>query len=254
MKPMPILLCVAVLLVACRAAHEPAGRSGAAQPPPVDLDSDRARASYMVGLDVASDLAPIRDEIDVEIVQQAMRVALAGQKPQLDATQLAKIRHDFTVRLREKRAAQASAVAARNRKAGEAFLAANARRPGVITRPSGLEYQVLRRGDGPHPKATDTVSVHYIGRTLDGREFSNTYAAQHPETLPLSRVIPGLAEGVTLMAPGSRYRFWIPGRLAYGEAGRDGDIGPDATLVFDMELLETATAAAPASVTERLPR
>lgn len=250
MKPMHILLCLAVFLVACRAAREPPERNDAALSPPIDLDSDRARASYMVGLDVASDLKPIRDEIDVDIVQQAMRVALAGQKPQLDAAQLADIRHDFTARLREKRAAQASAAAARNRKAGDAFLAANARKPGVITRPSGLEYQVLRRGHGPHPKATDTVSVHYIGRTLEGREFSNTYAAQHPETLPLSRAMPGLAEGVTLMSPGGRYRFWIPGRLAYGEAGRNVDIGPDATLVFDMELLETAMAPS----VERPPR
>lgn len=244
MKPMHFLLLMAVFLAACRGEREPTESGDATPSPAIVLDNDRARASYMVGLDVASDLQPIRDEIDVEIVQQAMRAALAGQKPQLDAAQLARIRRDFTARLREKRAAQASATAARNRKGGEAFLAANAGKPGVITRPSGLEYQVLRRGRGPHPAPDSTVSVHYIGRTLDGREFSNTYAAQHPETLPLSRVMPGLAEGVTLMTPGSRYRFWIPGRLAYGEAGHAGDVEPDATLVFDIELLETATAPA----------
>ena len=243
MKPMPSLFLVAVLLAACNASEQ-AKQADAEPPQSINLDSDRARASYVVGLDVASDLQPIRDEIDLDIVQQSMRNALSGQTPQLDAKQLADARREFTARLREKRAEQARGMAERNRKAGEEFLAANTGKPGVITRSSGLQYQVLRRGAGPNPTAAGTVSIHYIGRTLEGREFSNTYAAQHPETLSLQRAMPGLAEGVALMTPGSRYRFWIPGHLAYGEAGRPGDIEPDATLVFDIELLEIATEPA----------
>lgn len=241
MKPIALFFSVATLLAGCNAREQPK-QDGADPSRKLDLTSDRARASYVVGLDVASDLRPIRDEIDLDLVQQSMRAALSGQEPQLDERQLAEVRQAFTARLREKRAQQARELAERNRKAGERFLAGNAGKPGVVARPSGLQYQVLRRGAGANPTAADTVSIHYTGRTLDGREFSNTYSAQHPETLPLPRVMPGLAEGVTLMTPGSRYRFWIPGPLAYGEAGRAGDIGPNATLVFDIELLEIASA------------
>ncbi|KQY55064.1 FKBP-type peptidyl-prolyl cis-trans isomerase [Lysobacter sp. Root494] len=239
MKPIVLLLLAMLLLTACTARDHPA-QDGSDATRKIDLATDRARASYMVGVDVANDLRPIRDDIDLEIVQQSMRATLSGQKPQLDAKQLDQVRREFTAQLREKRARQAREVAERNRRTGEAFLVANAGKPGVVTTPSGLQYQILRPGSGPHPGASATVSIHYIGRTLEGREFSNTYAAQHPETLPLPRVMPGLAEAMTLMTPGSRYRFWIPGPLAYGEAGRAGDIEPNATLVFDIELLESA--------------
>lgn len=239
MKPIALLFFATALLAACTAC-EPSKQADAHLPRKIDLTSDRARESYVVGLDAASDLQPIRDEIDLDIVQQSMRAALSGQEPQLDPKQLAEVRQAFTARLREKRAQQAREMAERNRKAGEQFVANNAGMSGVVTRSSGLQYQVLRPGTGANPTAADTVSIHYTGRTLDGREFSNTYHAQHPETLPLPRVMPGLAEGVTLMTPGSRYRFWIPGHLAYGEAGRAGDIEPNATLVFDIELLEVA--------------
>lgn len=246
MKPMPPIvapLFVVLALAACTPRDPSAQNNGEANRK-IDLASDRARASYVVGVDIATDLQPIRDEIDLDIVQQSMRATLSGQTPQLDAQQLDQVRGEFTARLREKRAKQASEIAGRNRRAGEAFLAANAGKPGVTTTPSGLQYQVLRRGSGPRPAPSATVSIHYIGRTLDGREFSNTYAAQHPETLPLPRAMPGLVEAMTLMTPGSRYRFWIPGPLAYGDAGRAGDIEPNATLVFDIELLETAGRAA----------
>lgn len=243
MKPIALLFLATALLAACT-ARESSEQANAHPPRKIDITSDRARESYVVGLDVASDLQPIRDEIDIDIVEQSMRAALSGQKPQLDAKQLEEVRRAFTARLREKREQQARELAKRNRKAGEEFLAANAGRPGVVTRPSGLQYQVLRRGKGRNPDVGSTVSIHYIGRTLDGREFSNTYSAQHPEILPLPRTMSGLAEAITLMTPGSRYRFWVPGHLAYGEAGRAGDIEPNATLVFDIELLEVASAPA----------
>src|SRR5687768_10487004 len=184
MQPIVLPLLGALLLAACTARDRPAQESREAAKE-IDLASDRARASYMVGVDLANDLRPIRDDIDLDIVQQSMRATLSGHKPQLDARQLGEVRRQFTVQLREKREKQALETAERNRRAGDAFLAANARKPGVVTTPSGLQYQVLRRGSGPRPTASATVSIHYIGRTLDGREFSNTYAAQHPETLPL---------------------------------------------------------------------
>jgi len=241
--PMLAMLQAAALLAACESRRDPPP-DAAASTQPIRLDDERARASYMVGLDVAGDLQPIRDEIDLDIVTQSMRAALSGAKPQLDAAQLEQVRHRFTAQLREKRARQARELAKRNLEAGERFLAGNARKPGVVTRPSGLQYLVLREGSGPRPPAGGTVSIDYVGRTLDGREFSNTRAAQHPETVPLSRVMPGLAEGLALMRQGGRYRFWIPGNLAYGEAGKAGEIEPNATLVLDIELLGIAPGPA----------
>lgn len=242
-------LCCAALfaLAACReqAGEAPRPPAPATTPPPLTrLDSDRARASYMVGLDLARELRPIRDDIDLAIVQQAMRTALAGEKPLLDPRQADAVRREFTARLRTERDAQMRALAARNRAAGAAFLAANGRRPGVVSTASGLQYQVLRPGRGPRPPRDATVSVHYRARTLDGREFANSYRVQHPETLALTRAMPGLAEGLSLMAPGSQYRLWLPARLAYGEAGKPGEVEPNATLVFEIELLEVAAGAA----------
>lgn len=240
-NPMACVL-VPLLLAACDGAGDRTAPASAREPatPPIRLDSDRARVSYMVGLDVARDLQPIRDELDLAVVEQATRSALAGEKPRLDAAEIDAVRRGFTAHLRQKRAAALAALAQKNRREGEAFLAANAREPGVVTTASGLQYRVLRPGKGPTPARDGTVSVHYRARLLDGREFANSYTVQHPETLPLARVMPGLAEGVGLMTPGSRYRLWIPAKLAYGEAGKPGEVEPNATLVFDIELLEVA--------------
>ena len=128
---------------------------------------------------------------------------------------------------------------ARNNAAeGEKFLAANAKKPGVQATASGLQYQVLQPGNGPKPKDTDTVRVNYRGALLDGTVFDDS--AQHggPATIPLAQVVPGWREGIALMPVGSKYRFWIPASLGYGEAGTPGGpIPPNATLVFEVELL-----------------
>lgn len=113
----------------------------------------------------------------------------------------------------------------------------NAKRAGVITLPSGLQYEVLHAGDGPKPGPTDIVSVHYKGALIDGREFDSSYRRGQPASFPLNRVIPGWTEGLQLMPVGSRYRLFIPPELAYGSHGAGGAVPPNATLVFDVELL-----------------
>jgi len=121
---------------------------------------------------------------------------------------------------------------------GQQFLQENAKKEGVKTTPSGLEYLVLKEGTGRQPKATDVVEVNYRGTLIDGKEFDSSYKRGEPISFPLNRVIPGWTEGVQLMKEGAKYRFFIPSKLAYGSNGAGGVIGPDETLIFDVELLK----------------
>jgi FKBP-type peptidyl-prolyl cis-trans isomerase FklB len=127
---------------------------------------------------------------------------------------------------------------AENKAAGEAFLAENAKKPGVVTTASGLQYQVITEGTGATPGATDNVTVHYQGTTLDGKEFDSSYKRGAPATFPLNRVIAGWTEGLQLMKEGGKSRLFIPSNLAYGERGAGRDIGPNAALIFEVELIK----------------
>lgn len=125
-----------------------------------------------------------------------------------------------------------------NRQQGTAFLAANRSKEGITVRPSGLQYQMLREGSGPKPTISDRVSVHYRGTLIDGSEFDSSYARGEPATFAVAGVIPGWTEGLQLMSVGSHYRLFVPSDLGYGQKGAGDQIGPNATLVFDVELLE----------------
>jgi len=128
---------------------------------------------------------------------------------------------------------------AENKAAGIAFLAENAKKPNIVTTASGLQYEVLTPGTGTaSPSASDNVTVHYKGTTIDGTEFDSSYSRGEPATFPLNRVIPGWTEGVQLMKEGAKYRFFIPSELAYGEQGAGRAIGPNSTLIFDVELIK----------------
>jgi FKBP-type peptidyl-prolyl cis-trans isomerase len=150
----------------------------------------------------------------------------------------------FGMFLQQKEMARRAEQGAKNLAEGEAFLAANKGKPGVRTTESGLQYQVLRAGSGARPSAADTVKVHYRGTLLDGKEFDSSYARGEPATFPLAGVIPGWTEGVQLMPVGSKYVFWIPAALAYGQNGAGAEIPPNATLKFEVELLEIVSSAA----------
>jgi len=234
MPRVPLVLALSLALVACQSKQSTAPARVTA------LESEQQRVSYMVGLDIARNLEPIKDELDLAIVDQAIRDALAKKKPLLDQAALEATRASFTAHLREKREAEQKALAVKNLSEGETFLATNAKQPNVQSTASGLQYKVLTAGTGPKPAADATVRVNYIGKLLDGREFENTYAIDHPAEFPLAQVMPGWREGLTLMPVGSKYRLWIPATLAYGERGVPDTIGPNATLVFDVELLAIA--------------
>jgi len=239
-KPLVLASIAVLFLGACHAPAETASTSSAAEPARRELVSERDRASYVVGLDLAKNVAPVKDEVDIEFVVQALRDAHAGKPTLLDPAQADAARQQFTQHLREQRERQQVALSAKNREAGAAFLATNANVQGVSTTASGLQYRVLRNASGPRPNAADTVRVNYIGSLLDGQSFENTYAIDHPASFALGQVMPGLGEAIRLMPVGAKYRFWLPAELAYAERGLPGQIEPNATLVFEIELLEIA--------------
>lgn len=202
------------------------------------LKDEKQRISYMIGLDIGKTLEQVKDEIDVATLEKALRTSLEGGKPLMTEEQAGKVREAFAQKIQAKRIAEQMQAASKNQKAGQEFLAANAKKPGVQTTPSGLQYQVITAGTGPKPKESDLVRVHYTGTLLDGTKFDSSLDRGQPATIPLQQVVPGWREGIQLMPVGSKYRLWIPGNLAYGEAGTPGGpIGPNATLVFEVELL-----------------
>lgn len=232
-----------------RAAENSAAKTADAKNDPnaiAGLKDEKERVSYMIGLDIAQTLQPVKDEIDIPTLEKALRASLKGEKPLMDEKQAQQVRDAFAQKIQMKRMSEQMAAAKKNAEAGQAFLAQNGKKPGVKTTASGLQYQVLKEGTGAKPKESDLVQVHYVGTLLDGTKFDSSIDRGQPATIPLQQVVPGWREGVQLMSVGSKYRFWVPAALAYGEAGTPGGgpIGPNATLVFEVELLGIGDAVA----------
>ncbi|WP_205758704.1 FKBP-type peptidyl-prolyl cis-trans isomerase [Lysobacter sp. HDW10] len=207
------------------------------------LKTEREQVSYMVGLDMGRTLKPAKDDIDLDVMLKGIKDELAEGKKLMDDKQADAVREAFGQKMQAKQIAAMLADQKKNAEAGTKFLAENAKKAGVKTTPSGLQYQVITEGTGPKPKATDFVKVHYRGTLLDGKEFDSSYSRNEPTMFPLNRVIPGWSEGVQLMPVGSKYKFWIPSELAYGEQGTPGGpIPPNAMLTFELELLSIEKA------------
>ena len=187
--------------------------------------------SYHIGILLANSVKaqglPIENQDDFS---KGFRAAYAGETSEADLQ-----RAQMAVQTKMEAAEQEKSVAARSE--GQAFLAQNKTRPEVTTTASGLQYEVLQAGSGTSPKATDKVTVHYTGKNLDGSVFDSSVERGQPATFGLNQVIAGWTEGVQLMQPGAKYRFYIPSELAYGERGAGSDIAPGATLIFDVELI-----------------
>ena len=202
-----------------------------------DLETVQDHYSYAYGFEVGVDLQQDQIEFNLEALFQGIEDVLEGNQLLLDETERQQALAALEKQLRERFADERVVQGEGNKAESDAFLAENTTREGVVTLPSGLQYQVLREGTGPMPEATDRVSVHYIGSLLDGTEFNNSYTGGNPFIFFVNSVIAGWTEGLQLMKAGAKWRLWVPPELAYGAEGRGTQIGPHAVLVFEVELL-----------------
>ena len=190
------------------------------------------KVSYALGIGIGRQLADMgANDIVTEDFAAAMKDVLTGAQLQIDETEAQAMVQEYLQKKGEERLKNVKAE-------GEAFLADNAKKEGIVTLPSGLQYQVLQEGNGKSPKATDQVKCHYEGTLINGKVFDSSYRRGEPATFPLNGVIAGWTEGLQLMKEGAKCRFFIPFNLAYGTRGAGQDIPPYATLIFDVELIE----------------
>ena len=201
-----------------------------------ELETEAQQLGYIIGMDIGKSLKQQGADIDLDSLFDAIRAIYEDGELAMTPEEAASVREQFIAKRRAEAEADRASVAATNAAAGDKFLLENRNKEGVKLTDSGLQYMVVTEGDGPRPAATDTVTVHYRGTLLNGDEFDSSYSRGEPATFGLNQVIPGWTEGVQLMPVGSKYMFFIPSNLAYGENGPPS-IGPNATLIFEVELL-----------------
>jgi FKBP-type peptidyl-prolyl cis-trans isomerase FklB len=204
---------------------------------PLTLKTQKDKFSYALGMNIGNGMHRQGVDIDPNILLRGMKDALAGRKLLLTEEEARAAVMQVQNEVRQKQQEKAQAAGAANKSQGDEFLAANKAKDGVVTLPSGLQYKVLTAGTGPKPGATDSVVCNYRGTLIDGKEFDSSYKQGHPVTFPVNGVIKGWTEALQLMPVGSKWQLFIPPDLAYGDRGAGGDIGPNATLIFEVELL-----------------
>ncbi len=201
-----------------------------------ELETEAQQLGYIIGMDIGQSLKQQGADIDMDALLDAIRTTYEGGELAMTPEEAASVREEFIAKRRAAAEADRASLAATNAAAGDKFLLENRNKEGVKITDSGLQYKVITQGDGARPAATDRVTVHYKGTLLNGEEFDSSYSRGEPATFGLNQVIPGWTEGVQLMPVGSKYMFFIPSNLAYGENGPPS-IGPNATLIFEVELL-----------------
>ncbi|MCG6987034.1 MAG: FKBP-type peptidyl-prolyl cis-trans isomerase [Gemmatimonadetes bacterium] len=213
-------------LMACNQANAPA-----------HLDTDNQKASYGIGFRMGQDLKPAADSLDMPAFRKGIEDALANHDPAVSEQEIQTALNKFSQAIMVAQQQKQAAAAQKNKAEGEAYLKENGAKAGVTTTKSGLQYEVLKPGTGPKPTEKDSVRVNYKGTLLDGTVFDSSDKHGGPATFAVGGMIPGFTEALELMPVGSKYRFVIPSDLAYGTRGAGQDIGPNATLIFEIELL-----------------
>jgi FKBP-type peptidyl-prolyl cis-trans isomerase FklB len=201
-----------------------------------ELKSQKEKASYAIGLDMGNSLKKNEIDVDPDILFKGIKDALSGGKHAMTDQEIKDTIVSLQKDMQTKQQARTKTAGEKNKKEGEAFLAENKKKEGVMSLPSGLQYKILKKGTGKSPKATDSVTVNYRGTLIDGTEFDSSYKRGQPATFPVNGVIPGWTEALQLMKEGDKWQLFIPSNLAYGERGTGGPIGPNATLIFEVEL------------------
>jgi FKBP-type peptidyl-prolyl cis-trans isomerase len=205
-----------------------------------ELKTQKEKLSYALGMNMGGGLKTNSIDVDADVLAQGLRDALAGKSTLLTDQEaretIMTVQREIQAKMQEKLKVEGE----KNKKAGDAFLAANKKKEGVKTLPSGLQYKILADGKGATPKATDTVTVHYKGTLIDGAEFDSSYKRNEPASFPVNGVIKGWTEALQLMKEGSKWQLFIPANLAYGEQGRPG-IPPNSVLIFEVELIKVGT-------------
>jgi FKBP-type peptidyl-prolyl cis-trans isomerase len=202
-----------------------------------ELTTDDQKLSYGMGLVLGERLMADFDSLDYDLLSQGVKDMFEGNKPLMTMQELSDVMMAFQAKKLEAEQAKEQALADTNLKNGQDFMAENAKREGVVTTDTGLQVEILEEGTGPTPTAEDNVKVHYKGMLINGQEFDSSYGRGEPVTFPLSGVIKGWTEGLQMIKEGGKGRLVIPSDLAYGPGGAGGMIGPNATLVFEVELL-----------------
>jgi FKBP-type peptidyl-prolyl cis-trans isomerase FklB len=212
-------------------------RTPAKKPTPLVLKTPKDRTSYAIGMNLGKGLQKDAVDVDMNILVQGLKDGLAGGNTLLTDSEARATMIAIQNSVRQKQQAKMQEAGAGNLKEGAAFLAANKTKPGVVALPSGLQYKILKEGSGPKPSADDSVVCNYRGTLLDNTEFDSSYKRGQPATFPLNRVIKGWTEALQLMPVGSKWQLFVPPDLAYGSNGAGNTIGPNATLVFEVELV-----------------
>jgi FKBP-type peptidyl-prolyl cis-trans isomerase FklB len=231
-------------------AAKPRPTPGAKTAAPLALKTQKEKASYAIGLNIGKSLHRDSVDVDATILARGLKDALAGGKTLLTDDEVKAALTALQLDMRKKQEEKMQIVGDMNKKTGEAFLAANKVKDGVFTLPSGLQYKILKEGTGPKPSATDSVVCNYKGTLIDNTEFDSSYKRGEPVTFPVNGVIKGWTEALQIMPVGSKWQLFVPSDLAYGPRGPSPEIGPNSTLVFEVELLSIqpkAAAAAPAT-------
>jgi FKBP-type peptidyl-prolyl cis-trans isomerase FklB len=205
------------------------------------LKDQKDKVSYAIGMQIGFNLGRQKVDINPDILAAGIKDSLAG-KPQLTPDQVKEVMAQFEKDMEQKQ----KELGEKNKTEGEKFLEENKKKPGVKTTASGLEYKVEKEGTGPQPKATDMVTVNYKGTLINGTEFDSSYKRGQPATFPVNGVIKGWTEALQLMKKGAKYQLFIPSNLAYGERSMGPDIGPNSTLIFEVELVDVKPPPTPA--------
>jgi len=224
---------------ATKAQPAPAAKAAptSAEKNPSILNTQKDKVSYALGMNLGNNLHTQSVEVAPDILLQGLKDSLAGGKTLMTDDEARATLTQLQGELRKKQEAKMQQAGEENKKEGEAFLAANKTKEGVVTLPSGLQYKILKAGTGPKPTATDSVVCNYQGTLIDGKEFDSSYKRGQPATFPVNGVIKGWTEALQLMPVGSKWQLVVPSDLAYGARGAGTDIGPNATLIFEVELL-----------------